>query len=81
MHSIHAHAVEKFDYLGIEEVLILDADKLRTCANISIIEDGIYEAANETFEIVVSTADPTVNFINYNATVVIINSDRKFNLF
>lgn len=72
--------VEKFDYVGIEEILVLDADKLKTCTNISIIEDGIYEAENETFEIIVSTNDPTVNFIDYNATVVIVNSDRKFNL-
>ena len=75
--SLTSSATENFDYIGISTVLVIpegSSNGTVHCLDINIIDDDMLEG-DETFNILWTTSEASVELIN-NITTIIIRDDE-----
>lgn len=67
------------DYLGLNEMLIIEAGERRSCVNITILEDQVYELNSQMFSVCISSSDPVVMTAFDKSFVTIVDSTGEQN--
>ncbi len=78
---IHFHSAP-LDYQDLRETLSIEAGEQKSCAQVKLTDDAIPEISKD-FTVIVSADDshPDAILNPGNATVIILDDDRKLQLF
>ena len=64
------------DYIQVRSMTFAPSDNGRKCLNVTILDDSLVER-RESFMLTITTSDPAVSLSRNEATVTIIDNDRK----